>query len=214
MAMRKGTQFDSLLVKSTDKRTALYKLQNGIKNTRKKSDIPPTIAQLAQQMQFRMANELACRLQELVKLGYKDRKGLMSPMNMMAKHIQKDALSGAYPDYRINYAKLCISNGIKGLHGLPWTDATLLPESKLELRWELFDDYPNYPVQDDAMHVLVYSEWLDDFAIFKNAGRAGDLILQLPLPAKFADEVIHCWVFITRNGGKMASKSEYLGEIM
>ncbi len=138
----------------------------------------------------------------------------VTPVNMICRHILRDVIIGEYPEYSIDCRKLCISKGIKSLNRLECPEARLLPGFIFQLQWKLSDMSTHCPVKDDTVHVLLYSEWRDDFAVFKNAGICGDLSICLPLPSKFAGEALHCWVFITRDDGKMASVSEYLGEIM
>lgn len=193
---------------SAEKHTALYKLVNGIeKSTRKKSCKPPSMLQLAQNKKFGMANALASKIKNMLDMKIVQTNKKLSPTNISVKQILKETFLGEYPDYRIDYGKVMITNGSH--HDLNFTHAELLTREQLGIEWY----HRHSKDKTDFICIVIYSEWLNEFYHFKRIARKEDQIIFLDLPKNFIGEALHCWIFATDEIERHVSRSRYIGEI-
>jgi len=82
-----------------------------VRSLPKKTDIPPTQAQLAQRARFALATKCLKPARQLIAIGFKAPKAGMTEYNRAASYTHKNAVCGEYPGYYIDFSKLLVSQG-------------------------------------------------------------------------------------------------------
>ncbi|HEY4148596.1 MAG TPA: DUF6266 family protein [Chitinophagaceae bacterium] len=88
-----------------------WKGKPGVRSKPKKSSTPPTRAQEAQRLRFALVNKCLLPARSLINLGFRSAARHMTELNMAASLALKNAITGAFPDYQIDYSRLLLSQG-------------------------------------------------------------------------------------------------------
>jgi len=117
-----------------------------------KTNIPPTIPQLASRKMFSMAQKFVAPLQNFVSYSFhpatKDKPKI--PQNEASSLFRKNAIMGEYPDFWIDYSRVIMS---KGDLPAPVNASVLRDGNLLTFSWEVDPNWDNKLRSDQVMMV-------------------------------------------------------------
>lgn len=177
----------------------------------KPSKKPPSALQVAQRAKFALAVSFLSTIKDILNIGFGDvRLGKYTGYNEAVRSMLKNAISGIYPDYEIDYEEVEISRGsLFGLVGL-----TIEEEMPLEIKisWQDFTNRFN-AFDDDDVLIVLYNKTEKLFTVYEEAQRK-DLAANITLPEIFSGHEIGAWVFLVKRDGDTNSNSQYAGEVV
>ncbi|MGE8426724.1 MAG: DUF6266 family protein [Sphingobacterium sp.] len=188
-----------------------WKSINYIKGLYKKRSKPASEAQMMQQEKFKTLMRFLLPINFFLKIGFglKNTEKL-TPINAAFKFNLDKAITGAYPDYALDYAKISIADG--GLYG-GGTVTVSYDYGELNYTWtkessETFETFP-----DDLVYVLAYHAEKDEFISSTAPGTRSAGMVSFLVPDHLATGALHTWMFFSNRSKTKVSKSVYLGEI-
>jgi hypothetical protein len=169
-----------------------------------------TEAQVVQRAKFAKAIQFVSSMSKVLAVTYR-RTYLrrLTPCNYLQRYILKNALTGEYPQFDIDYAKVPVSLG--KLYST--TDATVRVKGcliKYSWSYEAFDTNSN---GYDKCVLVVYCEALNR-CIYKTEGArrySGNDILEVK---EFQGKQVHTWLSFISADGKEVANSIYTGRLM
>ena len=177
------------------------------KSDLKKKKRQPTEKQLLQRSNFGMANKFAQHIRTALEIGFKKSRYVTAANKGMRKFMA-EAMVGMYPDNKIDYCKVAISDGLGAPEILPAVE--LSRSGFATLKWSYGHPKRGEPFKriyvlfyNGTAKSLMFSDWVgvlsDDGATFKVK------------PFSEEDE-IHCWFFTHAKGDHLPSASKYIRE--
>ncbi|MCY1511900.1 hypothetical protein D9M68_463410 [compost metagenome] len=174
----------------------------------KKSNKPPTPAQLGVQARFALAIHLLSPIKEVLNLGYSHKKlTRMSGYNAAVKtFLTNNSITGTYPALEVDFSKLQLSRGLLR----PLNDVTgSYMKGSLCLSWKYSENrFMSFP--DDEVIALVYNQTSKAYHMRASVQRRAQ---QLKMnPGAQAGDRLHVWVFATSHDQEAVSYSQYIGQ--
>src|SRR5581483_11177097 len=77
-----------------------------------RTDKPATEAQLTQQIKMAVTVNFVRSIKKIVAIGYRDIAVKMSGYNAAAQYVFRNAITGTYPDFKLDYSRIMISRGL------------------------------------------------------------------------------------------------------
>jgi hypothetical protein len=176
------------------------------KPVRKNKTVSP--AQAISRKKFLKANEFVKSLTPLINTTIQPYKHL-SASNQLMSHIMKQAFFGNYPDIKIDYSLVPVSNGdLQSAFG----EQVACNSGNLIFTWN--DDLPlKYGSENDTVILVAYCEDLNQCIYSTNTTirRTGIATLSVQ---PFKDRAVHTWIAFRSEDGKLTSKSTYMGTLL
>jgi len=171
---------------------------------------PRTEGQMDQRSRFSTALQFLQPMLDFIKIGYKNYAIKMSAFNSAMSNILKNAVTGAYPDFSIDYANALISRG--SLAGVLNGAANSSVAGAIDFTWDDNSIESNAQATDKAM-ILAYNESKDK-AVFVTAGAARSAGNQtLTVPDDFSGDSVECFIAFISADGLSVANSKYLGSV-
>ena len=192
----------------------VYFVKNGIQYTRARpvhNLKPMTAAQLDQGAKFTAVMQFLQPLTVFLRIGFKNDKATMSPFNAAMSYNFKNALTGAYPDYSIDYSRALVSRG--ALPGALNPTIVSFTGGKIEFSWENNSSETDAMANDKA--VLVVYNPIKQQAEFLLSGKSrigGSQVITLP--SEFTGDRVHCYIAFQKANQTAISNSRYIGDII
>lgn len=165
-------------------------------------------AQLAVLERFKLASQLIGPLMPFFKIGYKvkcKRKKKLRPHNFAVAQVFKGAIVGEYPDLRIDYASVLLSDG----HYPSLVQVTLLQsENRIELRHTSKVSLIGTS-DDDLILWVMFCPVLGECISVE--GIRSDECFIMAIPQRFERLECHHYLMVCRRDYGRFSKSVYLG---
>jgi len=181
---------------------------NYLRNVAKKNSSGPSPGQLTVQAKFILAAKQLSRIKAVLNLGFGDKKlDKTTAYNAAVRAFINNAVTGDYPDFAVDYAKMQVSKG--SLNELK--NVTLIAaDNLLTLNWPVTQD-PFLGNSDNEILVLLYNATSDDYMTNMSAKRYdGELVLEL---AEKPGSTIKVWLFCVSKDRKSVSNSQYIGSV-
>jgi hypothetical protein len=161
--------------------------------------------QLDAQTKFSVATNFAKSMTELFKITYKNYAQQMTARNFAVGEFTKNAITGTYPLYTIDYSKALISKG--SLHS---ENATTTIQGRV-IHWEWTANIAGFGSNPrDRSIMVIYCQAFEN-AMYKVYGPQRDENASLFDVTAFAGQTVHTWLaFISEDGSKL-SNSKYTG---
>ena len=174
----------------------------------RKSNKPPTQAQLEQQARFAMVGSFTSKIGKLLEVSFKDTPSLTG-VNVAFSDIYKKAITGVYPSFALDYSKILISKGVLQNAALPV--ATPAGAGAVKFDWvdNTSDSLAN---ADDKAIIVVYCPELQQ-AIYTKAGVNRSAATQTLSVANFTGKIVETWFSFVSADGKEYVSSIFTGEI-
>lgn len=189
--------------------------QDVVKSKPIKSKKAPTLLQLAVRLKFAMSTAFLSLFSDLISIGFKQVNKKTSRMNSAVSKLITENITGVYPDFKIDYANVTLSNGrLEGAQNL-------LVESKVQrqvsLTWEANNDADplvSAARNNDIVYVAFYDPITKRILLVNGNFKRGDGAMTVHITRLFTGPSIHGWLCFISEDGKLASPSEYLGAIV
>jgi len=163
---------------------------------------PKSPKQVAHRAKFALVNkELNC-MRNLFKITFGNAGGVGLGISLGFK----DAVVGEYPDYAIDFSKLTISRG--GLNTSGLNTVTNMTGTTIQLAWDTTVGYQG----DDTDGVnFVFLNATSKVGILKQNEVLRSIgTANIELPAVWAGQQVHCWIYFSSPDGKMNSDSQHI----
>ncbi|MFD1630559.1 DUF6266 family protein [Pseudopedobacter beijingensis] len=179
----------------------------------RKSGKAPSESQLQQHLKFALAVHFNKPISALVNTGFGNlAKKRVSGYNLAVQYTMKHAITGAFPNYELDYSKLVISSGSLA----PVTDAvaTSSAPKSLIISWENNAVGEHNAHADDKLMFLVYNPAKARYIFLIEGESRENESQEITVPLNFSgDEVEVYAAFISRDGNQV-SDSAYVGKVL
>ena len=171
---------------------------------------PKTPKQLAQRARFIAILNFLKPLAGFLSVGFKEYADGMTGFNVAMSYNVKNAITGTYPTFTVNYPATLVSKGKLTGANTPVVASTVT--KTINFTWINNSGTGNALASDVALLVAFFpttNETVYQFTtILRSAATA-----QLVVPAKFSTKLAHCWLAFQSADGKMNSFSSYIGTV-
>ena len=182
-----------------------------VRNVADTSKVKWSEAQLNQRAIFALVMNWIKPLLPVINMGYQSFKSRKTPLNAAVGYHIRHAVSGAAPDYEIDFEKAIFSVGdllISWVRQLNTLDAAIL-----HLCWDNSTE-SIYSSGSDCATFVVYNPLRQLFVSFVNEATRLEREVRLQLPLHFKDDRVHVYVFYTNSTGDRVSTSQYIGQVI
>ncbi|NII85519.1 MULTISPECIES: DUF6266 family protein [unclassified Pedobacter] len=185
-----------------------YRNKDYIRSIPVPSKKPPTLKQLASRARFKFFNEWRNPLSGFFNVTFKNQTNTHSAQNA-AHQLNKDIITGEYPDFIIDYTKVIISKGSLP----PVLDLQMQHENDmLYFTWQ--PNLINTAMGTDLLAILVcYTNNINHFQASLNAAERGSGNCAFKLDYTAPGEKIEIYATFLSNNRERASDSHYMGSI-
>lgn len=171
--------------------------------------------QVNQRLKFSTVTKFLQPINEFIRVGYRAQAVKMTPFNAAFSYNFRNALTGEFPDYSINYPLAMVSRG--NLTGATNPGCTSTEALKVTLNWETTSGNGLSSETDTAIYV-VFNDSKKEAVYSLNGGLRADGSMVVNLPSSYSGDIVHCYIaFMTLNsflGGQARnsiSNSSYAG---
>lgn len=171
---------------------------------------PRTEGQMDQRTRFAQVLQFLQPMKDFIKVGYKNYAIKMTQFNSAMSYILKNAVTGSFPNYTIDYANALISRG--SLAGALNGSATSSTAGTIEFTWYDNSNGGNAQATDKAL-ILAYNKTKGE-AVFVTDGALRTAGTQtLTVPDDFSGDAVECFIAFISADGLSVSNSKYVGSI-
>jgi len=191
---------------------ARWKELNVVKNRPAKSSKPATATQLDQRTRFGLVTGFAGKVADMIAVGFRQVSGSFTPTNLMTKAMMKNAITGIYPDYKLDYSKISMSKDGNLDQGTKLS-VQVLAGQIVQVSWVLDTMPGKVPGVTDKAYIVLYNS--DKHKAIKSWDGLvrGDTPITMYVPGSFVGDEVHCWVFFASAQNKEVSTTTYLGVV-
>lgn len=177
----------------------------------KKSKREATEEQLIQRVKFGLVARFLAPVKPLLKDFYGVNSGYKSKANLAMSYHIREAVTGDYPDYSIDYPRVILSRG--ELLGPQEAEVIGLPNARLDFNWT-DNSGQGEAKANDALIVVVYEESTNTFEYLQQGAKRSETTFTMTLPAYYTGLKVQCWITFASADGKRVANSIYMGEIL
>ncbi len=171
---------------------------------------PKTEGQMDQRSKFSNVLQFLQPMKDFVKVGYKNYAIKMTQFNSAMSYILKNAVTGSYPDFTIDYANALICRG--SLAGVMNGAATSSVAGAVEFTWSDNSIGGNAQETDNVL-ILAYNKSKGE-AIFVTDGAVRTAGTQtLTVPDDFSGDSVECFIAFISEDGLSVANSKHVGSI-
>ena len=182
----------------------------------KESTKAPKLSALTQRAVFKVATKFVTQTKAVMYAGYQAYKDNIKPLNAALSYHVRNAVSGTYPDFKINPEKVKISKDNGGLKEEKDAAVVAATGTTLNITWDSTMYYTDPELEDrnqDTTLVLVYDETKSITLTAVGAGTRGLSKQSVRLPRVFAGDKVHVYFCFVSLDGKV-SNSQYLNTVV
>jgi len=194
--------------------TVIGSTWNGIEYMRslpKASKKAATDLQRINRAKFALVTSFLGPIIALLVMGYKSIAVGKTGFNIASSHLILEGITGEYPDFAINYAKLVFSKG--ALEGVWNASAASSRAGQIEISWNDNSD-SGTAKPTDKLVALIYNPVKSKFVYSLENGAArsagSDIIM---IPAQFTGDTVQLWIAFMSSDKTSFSTSMRIGEI-
>ena len=171
---------------------------------------PKTQKQQMQRSKFLLVLNFLKPLTGFVSVGFRQYANQQTGFNVAMSYNVKNAVSGTYPNYTMNYPNAQLSRG--QLTGVS-TPAVVSTVSKtLPITWQDNSTIGNAKTTDLASFVIYFPTLNEAFYVFNTMPRNVGII-DLVLPAKYSTKQAQCYMTFQSADGQEIANSTYIGSV-
>lgn len=189
---------------------ANWRGQDVIRSVPKKSTLIPTELQQEQRLKFRLASKFLAQIAQLTRNWFGQPAGVKSRRNLALSYHIKEAITGIFPDYVMDYVKVIITKG--ELPGPQETTVAPAAGALLEFTWE-DNSEAGLASADDLFLAVVYNESRNLFEYRHTAPRS-TMAFSFALPTSWTGETVECWCGFVSADSKRQANSIYMGALL
>jgi hypothetical protein len=202
MARFKSSTFGKISGKHGDAVAAIRKDGTNILKVLRIASNPNTPAQKNHRDKFAFTmRELNC-MRSLYTITYDSQYGVNKAVGIA----MKNALTGEYPDFKLDYSKLIICEGT--LNNTPQVRLEQVGGSTVKIVWNAEELLGRNPAE--IVNLVFLNQTSKSVILKQNVAlsRAGSA--QVDLPVDWMDKDVHCWIYFTSPNGILYSNSQYI----
>ena len=186
-----------------------WKEKTVVKERPSKSKKPASKKQLEQRAKMATGNQFMRTIKEVLTLCYRDLTVKMTGYNAAVRHLLKNAISGEYPDYSIDYSQVRISRG--EIRQVFKPTASSAKADTITVTWTTDSGVGKSRPGDKAI-LVAYCEAMkvSAYTVEGPPRSAGTADLELP---GFNGQTVHTWVAFISEDGSDVSDSLYAGKV-
>jgi len=170
---------------------------------------PRSELQLIQRSKFAVTITFLQPMTELLRTGWKFYSNRKSPFNAAMAYTIAKAVTGAYPDYSINPAKVLIS---RGSLASPVNAAATAASGAINFQWDDNSGSASARQTDKAL-LAVLNPAKGDAVLFTAGAARSDTAQSVTIPADWSGDSVEAYLgFISQDGREIAN-SVYLGSL-
>ena len=172
---------------------------------------PRTVGQLEQRAKMTTIVKFLQPLKVFLRVGFKSKTANMSAFNAATSYFFKNALTGTYPEYEIDYSKAMVSQGT--LPGALHPSVRLTIPGEMEFRW---DDNSNVidARGDDKVMLMVYNPGKQEAVTIMRGHTRTSESQSITIPSSFVGDEVQCYIAFQSYWEKEVSDSMYVGGIV
>lgn len=190
-----------------------WKGLNVVKNFPEKSSKPKSEPQRSQTSQFGLVGSFLKKASGLISIGYQGVSGAVTPWNIALQYHLKEAITGTYPNFQLNYEMVRLSLDDNLMNPAPSAKAVALVGMTVKVSWIMEANANKSTLPTDKAYILLYNPAKKkSMSVTGNVLRSG-LSIDLPMPSYFTGDVLYGWLFFTSANGKVVSDTQYLGSV-
>ena len=156
---------------------------------------------------FTTVVDLLKSINPVIKIGWAKVAKNMTPMNAAMSYHLKNAVTGDYPDYEIDYQKVIISRG--NLPGVKDLQISTITSNEIGLEWTYYDESTTSP--DDELSLCVLNHTKNDLQINIRDVVRSDASITFGLPSHWEQgDSVSIYIFLTSVDNKSVSTSQSL----
>ncbi|MEO8795919.1 MAG: DUF6266 family protein [Daejeonella sp.] len=171
----------------------------------------PTDLQLIQRVKLALATGFLRPISSLVNIGFKSQAVKQTGFNVATSLLITEAISGAYPDFSIEFEKVLISKG--NLTGAWNVGISSAVAGQLEVTWTNNSGSGTAKDTDKAV-ILVYNEIQSQYVFTLDGADRQSGTDVLNLPADFAGDMVQVWIAFIAADKKTISTSIHAGSVV
>jgi hypothetical protein len=167
---------------------------------------PKTLGQQTQRLKFGLVVSSLNPLRNIISIGFGSKNGF----NQATSLALRNAVTGNYPDFTLNYSKVIISSG--SLPQSPAASASVQPNMNVLVNWD--DTVWSNGSPDDVVYVAFLNPVTKTAVFVEALAKRQDGKLTAVLPSTWSGANIHAWLFFTSDDRQLSSVSQYLGTVV
>ena len=168
---------------------------------------PRTPAQLNQRAKFSTAIKFLQPLTSFLRIGFKNDAVKMSAFNAAMSYTVKNALTGTYPAFTIDYSKVYVSQG--NLPGALNPTTVSATAGAVEFTWEDNSWEADASAEDQAVMVVYNPARQAAVSVIGGITRAVGA-QTITLPDSFAGDEVQCYIAFINANQSVISNSQYV----
>jgi len=193
--------------------SAVFSKQFG-KNTMRSKPIevrnPKTLAQREQRSKFSLMVELSRKFLAFIRIGFKQTAIGMSQFNSFMQTNIQNVITGAYPDYEIDYTLLLVSRGT--LTGSEGSSATAIAGNSVTIDW-MDNTGSGDALGTDKALMLILNPNSPNVVSNTTLKTRADGTYDIVVPVAWVGDDVNVYLsFMTEAGDKVADSS-YVGSV-
>ena len=178
-------------------------------NARKKKNRDVSVKTEIQRAKFKLASSFVKAIASLLAIPFPDSKTKTTGRNNALSSVLQQAITGDYPDLRIEYSKLFMASGSLSLTVNP--TATSTEPGVINFKWKDGTGYGNAKATDRPI-LIAFCESLNACSfIVSDASRSAETA-SLPVQL-FSGKEVHTWISFLSENGKDVATSSYTGTV-
>ncbi|WP_416865920.1 MAG: DUF6266 family protein [Imperialibacter sp.] len=171
---------------------------------------PRTEGQVDQRSKFSTVLRFLQPMTDFLRVGFKQYANKMTQFNAAMSYNLNNAITGAYPNFMVDYASALVSRG--NLTGVANGAASSPSAGNVEVTWTDNSGSGSALATDKALIALLNTTRGE--AVFTTAGPARSVgTATIPVPSEYSGEDVEVFLgFVSEDGTKVANSS-YLGSV-
>ena len=202
MARFKSSTFGKISGKHGTAVAALRKDGTNILKVLRIASNPDTLGQKNQRGKFGfVVRELNC-MRQIFTITFDGQYGI----NRAVSKAMKTALTGEYPDFKLDYSKLIISEGT--LNKTAQVRLEQVGGSTVKIDWNAEELLGRNPAE--IVNLVFLNQTSKSVILKQNVALSGAGSAQVDLPVDWMDKELHSWIYFTSPNGILYSTSQYI----
>ena len=171
---------------------------------------PRTEGQVDQRSKFSTVLQFLQPMTDFLRVGFKLYANRMTQFNAAMSYNLNNAVTGAYPNFMIDYASALVTRG--NLTGAANGAATSQSAGSVEVTWTDNSGSGSAQTTDKALIVLLNTTRGE--AVFTTAGPLrSDATATIPVPSEYSGEDVEVFLGFVSDAGTKVANSVYLGSV-
>jgi hypothetical protein len=171
---------------------------------------PNTDKQLAQRAKFTTAYRFVQPIIQFLRTGYKNYAVRMSAYNAAMREILKNAVTGAYPTFAIDYPNALVSKGT--LPGARNAVAASTVAGTVLFTW-VDNTEETGASNTDTTLIVVYNATKNWAVTINNLAVRAEGTQAVTVPSAFSGDLVHCYISFKTVDGELLCDSRYAGAV-